>query len=34
LAIIPGAAHLTNVERPDEFNAVVRDFLFAIDGPQ
>ena len=34
LAIIPGAAHLTNVERPDEFNAVVRDFLFAIDGLQ
>ena len=31
LAIIPGAAHLTNVERPDEFNAVVRDFLSGTD---
>jgi len=27
LAIIPNAAHLANVERPEEFNALVRDFL-------
>jgi 3-oxoadipate enol-lactonase len=33
LAIIPGAAHLTNVERPDAFNAVVREFLSGVDGP-
>jgi 3-oxoadipate enol-lactonase len=27
LAIIPGAAHLSAVEKPAEFNALVRDFL-------
>jgi 3-oxoadipate enol-lactonase len=27
LAIIPGAAHLSAVEKPTEFNALVRDFL-------
>ena len=27
LAVIPGAAHLSAVERPAEFNALVRDFL-------
>lgn len=26
LAIIPGAAHLSNIERPDEFNALLRSF--------
>lgn len=29
LAIIPGAAHLSAVEKPTEFNALVRDFLAA-----
>lgn len=29
LAVIPGAAHLSAVERPGEFNALVRDFLAA-----
>ncbi len=29
LAVIPGAAHLSAVERPDEFNALVRPFLAA-----
>ncbi len=27
LAVIPGAAHLSAVEKPTEFNALVRDFL-------
>lgn len=27
LAVIPGAAHLSAVEKPDEFNALVRGFL-------
>jgi 3-oxoadipate enol-lactonase len=27
LAVIPGAAHLSAVEKPEEFNALVRDFL-------
>lgn len=27
LAVIPGAAHLSAVEKPAEFNALVRDFL-------
>jgi len=34
LAIIPGAAHLANVERGDEFNAVMREFLSGVDGPR
>jgi pimeloyl-ACP methyl ester carboxylesterase len=25
--IIPGAAHLPNIEKPAEFNRVVKDFL-------
>jgi 3-oxoadipate enol-lactonase len=29
LAVIPGAAHLSAVEKPAEFNALVRDFLAA-----
>jgi 3-oxoadipate enol-lactonase len=29
LAVIPGAAHLSAVEKPREFNALVRDFLSA-----
>lgn len=31
LAVIPGAAHLSAVEKPAEFNALVRDFLAAPD---
>ena len=27
LAVIPGAAHLSAVEKPEEFNALVREFL-------
>jgi pimeloyl-ACP methyl ester carboxylesterase len=26
LAVIPGAGHISNLERPDEFNAAVRAF--------
>jgi pimeloyl-ACP methyl ester carboxylesterase len=26
LVLIPGAGHMSNLERPDEFNAAVRDF--------
>jgi pimeloyl-ACP methyl ester carboxylesterase len=26
LVVIPGAGHMSNLERPDEFNAAVRDF--------
>lgn len=34
LAVIPGAGHLTALERPDEFVAAVRGFLArALDGP-
>ncbi len=29
LAVIPGAAHLSAVEKKDEFNALVRQFLAA-----
>jgi 3-oxoadipate enol-lactonase len=29
VAVIPGAAHLSAVEKPGEFNALVRDFLAA-----
>lgn len=29
LSIIPGSGHLSNLERPDEFNAAVRSFLAA-----
>jgi 3-oxoadipate enol-lactonase len=31
LAVIPRAGHLTNLERPDEFNAIVGRFLQAVD---
>ena len=30
LAIIPNAGHLANIEQPDEFNRVVREFLQAL----
>ncbi|MDT8342254.1 MAG: proline iminopeptidase-family hydrolase [Longimicrobiales bacterium] len=32
VAVIPGAAHLTMHDRPDDTNAVVRDFLRRVDG--
>ncbi len=32
LAVIPGAGHLTALERPDEFAAVVRGFLERLPG--
>jgi pimeloyl-ACP methyl ester carboxylesterase len=30
LAVIPGAGHVSNVERPAEFNRILRDFLAAV----
>jgi 3-oxoadipate enol-lactonase len=30
LEVLPGAGHLSNYERPDAFNAVVRDFLSGL----
>jgi pimeloyl-ACP methyl ester carboxylesterase len=32
LEIIPGTGHLSNQEKPDEYNAIVRRFLWAVDG--
>ena len=32
LHIIPGAGHLTNIEKPAEFNAVLLGFLRDISG--
>jgi pimeloyl-ACP methyl ester carboxylesterase len=29
LVVIPGAGHVTNLERPDEFNDAVREFCRA-----
>jgi pimeloyl-ACP methyl ester carboxylesterase len=29
--VLPGVGHVCNVEAPDEFNAVVREFLGARD---
>ncbi|WP_018682634.1 alpha/beta fold hydrolase [Actinokineospora enzanensis] len=31
LAVIEGAAHLPNLERPDEFNSIVTEFLAGLD---
>lgn len=31
LEVITGAGHLTNLERPNEFNAIVRTFCGAVD---
>ncbi len=31
-ALMAGTAHLPNMERPDEFNRLVLDFLAAVDG--
>ena len=31
LQILAGAGHLTNVERPDEFNAVVETFIDGVE---
>jgi pimeloyl-ACP methyl ester carboxylesterase len=33
LAVMPGAGHLTNMEKPAEFNRLVRDFLHATGLP-
>lgn len=33
LAVMPGTAHLTNMEKPAEFNRLVRDFLHAAELP-
>jgi len=30
LTIIPGAAHLSNLDRPDQFNETIRSFAFAV----
>lgn len=32
LAVVEGAGHMTNLEAPDEFNRLVRDFLAATGG--
>ncbi|WP_460067798.1 alpha/beta fold hydrolase [Streptomyces sp. YKOK-I1] len=32
LTVIEGAAHLPNLERPEEFNAALADFLARVDG--
>ena len=32
LEIIPGTGHLSNQQKPDEYNAVVRAFLHEVDG--
>ena len=32
LVVIPGAGHVSNLERPDEFNAAVREFCRAHRG--
>jgi pimeloyl-ACP methyl ester carboxylesterase len=29
-AVIPGTAHMVNMERPAEFNRIVLDFLMAV----
>ena len=33
LEIIPGAGHLSNLERPTEFNTMVRDFCLSLSLP-
>jgi len=32
LRMIPGAGHVSNMEKPDDFNRCVREFLPAHDG--
>ncbi|MEU2582743.1 alpha/beta hydrolase [Streptomyces avermitilis] len=32
LRVIDGAAHLPNLERPEEFNAALGEFLFSLSG--
>ena len=32
-ALLPGTAHLPNMEQPVEFNRVVLDFLAKVDPP-
>ena len=31
LAVVDGAAHYPNLERPEEFNQLVRDFLAKVE---
>jgi 3-oxoadipate enol-lactonase len=31
-ALLPGTAHLPNMEQPEEFNRVVLEFLAKVDG--
>lgn len=31
LAVISGAGHVSNLEAPDQFNAVVRDFCMSVE---
>jgi pimeloyl-ACP methyl ester carboxylesterase len=33
LVVFPGSGHVTNLERPDEFNAAVREFCRAHPPP-
>jgi pimeloyl-ACP methyl ester carboxylesterase len=33
LVVLPGASHVCNIEAPEEFNTVVRSFLFGTVGP-
>jgi pimeloyl-ACP methyl ester carboxylesterase len=33
LVLIPGAGHMSNLERPDAFNAAVRAFYARLRGP-
>ena len=32
LMVIPGVAHLSNVEAPEAFNTAVRDFMSGLNG--
>ena len=32
-AVLPGTAHLPNLERPDEFNRLVLEFLGEVTSP-
>ena len=33
LVVLPGAGHVCNIEAPEEFNTVVRSFLFGTLSP-
>jgi pimeloyl-ACP methyl ester carboxylesterase len=32
LAVIPGAGHLSNLEQPEQFNMLVKDFVEGVNG--